>query len=287
MAQENLGEIQLKLRNAPGKMIHDRVKITLVNQTLRSRDRKIELQFRGRTKILTNIPAHPNGHYQIFITPTKYRHKSLFILVRSNTTALVEETFFIDADKALPTFPTYNSLKSDPGWSELFSALQASGIDAAKYEALSDLKKGGLFNLHSKMQSQEVSSKEPVFSFVEKIESIEQDRIFVKVKGTLLQKVGGYLEGFHAAPGGLHDFPAGYERVASFKTFEKLGNLQLTFARKAGNEFLVDADIDDHQGIAHAFDVLKHKATGAETHPYDIHQILTFFQNIQPGYTLA
>ncbi len=287
MAHENLGEIQLKLRNAAGKMIHDRVKITLVNQTIRSRDRKTELQFRGRTKTLTNIPAHPSGHYQIFITPAKHRHKSLFILVRSNKPALVEETFFIDADEALPTFPTYSSLKSEPGWSELFRALQASSIDAPKYKALSDLKKGGLFNLHSKMQCQEVLTKEPVFSFVEKIESIEQDRIFIKVKEALLQKVGDYLEGFHAAPGGLHDFPTGYERAASFKTFEKIGNLQLTFARKAGNEFLVDADIDDHQGIAHAFDVLKHKVTGAETHPYDIHQILTFFQNIQPGYTLA
>ena len=39
-------------------------------------------------------------------------------------------------------------------------------------------------------------------------------------------------------------------------------------------------------GIQHAFDVIKHKVTGRDTHPYDIHQILIFFQDIHPGYEL-
>lgn len=77
------------------------------------------------------------------------------------------------------------------------------------------------------------------------------------------------------------------EKVGSFKTFEKTGNLQLTFARNSAGKFLVDADVDDHQGIQHAFDVLKHKFTSKDTHPFDIHQILLFFQNIDPGYALG
>lgn len=49
---------------------------------------------------------------------------------------------------------------------------------------------------------------------------------------------------------------------------------------------MADIDIDDHQGIAHAADVLKHKITGQDTHPFDIHQILIFFQGVDPGYEI-
>ena len=72
----------------------------------------------------------------------------------------------------------------------------------------------------------------------------------------------------------------------SFKTGDKTGNLQLTFATK-GNEWQIDADLDDNRGIKHAFDVVKHKVSRRDTHPYDIHQILTMFQNIDPGYRFA
>ena len=283
----NLGQIQFKLREASGRIMHDKVRITLGNQTLRSRDRQVEVEFRGRTKILKDVPAHPNGHYEVFISPAKYRWKSLFIGVRPNATELVEETLLLDADEASPTFPSYDSLRSGGKWSELFRALQASKMNASKYKAFSDLDKAGLFNLYAKMRHQEVSTKEKVFPFVEKIAEIKQDRIFVQVKEGLLEKVLEYQEGFHAASGNLHDFPAGYEKMGSFKTFEKTGNLQLTFARNSAGKFLVDADVDDHQGIQHAFDVLKHKFTGKDTHPFDIHQILLFFQNIDPGYTLG
>jgi hypothetical protein len=64
-----------------------------------------------------------------------------------------------------------------------------------------------------------------------------------------------------------------------------MGNLQLTFATNAQEQFAVDADLDDHQGIKHAFDVIKHKFSG-DTHPYDIHEVLVKFQGIDPGYRL-
>jgi len=44
-----------------------------------------------------------------------------------------------------------------------------------------------------------------------------------------------------------------------FKTRESYGNLRLTFFRKEGAlEFLVDADLDDAQGIEHIFQALGH-----------------------------
>ena len=49
---------------------------------------------------------------------------------------------------------------------------------------------------------------------------------------------------------------------------------------------MADIDLDDHKGIQHAADVLKHKITGKDTDPYDIHEILIYFQHLDPGYRL-
>ena len=51
--------------------------------------------------------------------------------------------------------------------------------------------------------------------------------------------------------------------------------------------FKVDADIDDAAGLGHAFQVLRNFVTDGTTHPYDIHQILTFRQEVTPLYDLA
>jgi hypothetical protein len=49
----------------------------------------------------------------------------------------------------------------------------------------------------------------------------------------------------------------------------------------------VDADVDEAKGIGHAFEVLGHIFSGGRTHPFDIHQILTFFfEGIDLGYDL-
>jgi len=73
---------------------------------------------------------------------------------------------------------------------------------------------------------------------------------------------------------------------ASFKTPDPMGNLQLTFAQNTKKNMAVDADLDDHQGLKHAFDVIKHKFSG-DTNPYGIHQVLVKFQGIDPGYHFA
>ena len=105
---------------------------------------------------------------------------------------------------------------------------------------------------------------------------------------------GDTRERYRSVSGALHEFPDPWEAIAergSFKTPDRAGNLQVTFARSGAprNEgfHLVDADIDDHAGIQHVFDVLKHKITQSDTHPYDIHQILLYFQDLKPGYDLG
>ena len=68
-------------------------------------------------------------------------------------------------------------------------------------------------------------------------------------------------------------------------TLEMTGNLQVTFAQDPTKKLTV-VDVDDHAGKKHAFDVLKHSFTSAQTHPYDIHQILTHFHKMDLGYQL-
>ncbi len=55
----------------------------------------------------------------------------------------------------------------------------------------------------------------------------------------------------------------------------------------SGVAIMSDTDIDDHQGIQHAFDVIKHTISSSDSDPYDIHQILVFFQGLDPGYRFA
>src|SRR5882762_8202519 len=73
----------------------------------------------------------------------------------------------------------------------------------------------------------------------------------------------------------------------SFKTLrDSAGNIQLTFAKNAEGALLADIDLDDHKGLAHVADVLKRKFSGKDTDPYDIQQILRFFQQLDAEYQL-
>jgi len=61
----------------------------------------------------------------------------------------------------------------------------------------------------------------------------------------------------------------------------------MTFAEKESEGgHLVDIDLDDHKGLGHVADVLKHKFSGKETDPYDINQILYFAQQLDAEYRL-
>lgn len=284
-----MGTVQVSLRDSRRRIIRDEVQLTFVNQRQRTLDRRFRVTFKGRSVQLSDIPAAPEGLYQVFITPKRYREKSLFLNVPTGSPAVIDEPFFVEPSQATPVFPSYSILRSQARWSALNAVLQRSKINAQKYGGLGPLEKAGLFNLFAKMQAQVVDGEQTAIDFVEKITDIKPARLLALVKAGLLDRVRTFHQGFHAVPGTLHDFPEGWTRIdpsGSFKTHDRAGNLQLTFAENAQGAFLVDADLDDHQGVEHAFDVLKHRFTGKDTHPYDIHEILVFFQGIDPGYNL-
>ena len=114
---------------------------------------------------------------------------------------------------------------------------------------------------------------------------LEQDRIFVKTTAALLEEAA-HSNAFHAVSAALHDPMPGFQIGKSFKTFDRYGNLQLTFQRRgdSGDDYAADVDIDDAQGFEHIFQVLRNAIEGP-TNPYNIHEIL-LQQNprVDPGY---
>ncbi len=285
------GSVRAILKDVSGRIIRDQVRFTFANQRVRAFNRQIEAKFNGKPVTMRgDIPAGPVGLYQIFIAPDRYREKSIFLMVPTGEPAVIDEFFFVEPAKVRPDFPSYSSLQNHVRWRRLFKVLKQSGMTASKYNALEPLPKAGIFNLFAKMEATRLPDATTVFDQVETIREPKPARFYAQVAAGLFESVLADQMTFHSVPGTLHRFPEGWQRIddpGSFKTLDRAGNLQLTFAKNKKGEFLVDADLDDHQGIEHAFDVIKHKVTGKDTHPYDIHQILIFFQGISPGYELA
>ena len=84
----------------------------------------------------------------------------------------------------------------------------------------------------------------------------------------------------------LHNPPAGFVKKGSFRTPDRYGSLQFTLFAK-GDYCIARIDIDDQGGFKHLMDVLGGKFDMRETtHPYDINQLLVYYQRIDPGYRL-
>jgi hypothetical protein len=282
------------LRDAAGAGITDRVEFKLYNQRSEALNQRFHIHMKGRRVLLRNVPAFPFGLAELFIKPERYRWKSVIVDVRPGIDTFVDETVLIDPARATPTFPTFTDLRTVPRWSGLLRLLKNSGIDsAARWDTLGPLRKAGLLNLYAKLQRETLAPPRPLFDFLDRVVRIEhfrQDRIFVLVAGELLPALRGHAS-FRGVSGALHDFEPPWKAVdpdGSFKTRDRAGNLQMTFAAQAGHAgHFADVDIDDHAGVQHAADVLKHRIADRDTHPFDIHDILLYFQKCDPGYTLV
>jgi len=273
------GKVILKLRDAYGHFLSDKVDLEFRNMGLSSFNFRETVQLQGEHLTLKGVPAFPQGNWQVTIIPTKYRFKSVFASVPSNGSAVIDETFFVDPGKVTPIFPTNEEFQTLPQWQPLISS-----IKPGLFKKLANEQKAGLLNIYAKMGHASANS---VFDAVIDIFEVRPARVFTQVKTILLEDVRGLPGRFHEVLGMLHNFPPGWNRVkesGSYKTPDPTGNLQLTFATNAQEGLAIDADLDDNQGIKHAFDVIKHKLTGRDSHPYDMHQILVKFQNIDPGY---
>jgi len=301
MAQFNTGQVTLDFKGANRKPIKDSVRLTFDNFHVKSLNFRITLDKFPIT--LGDVPAFPTGNWTVFVQPEHYRPKSFFVSVPSSDTVTCEEFFFLHSSKARAILPSSDKVFSEAKWKALADLLKKSKVgEFGGADLYADLIKkknhllaAGLLNLYGRSEAVELQSGKTAFAHFQSVVSILQDRIYATVSdelhGDVLKSVKKKI--LDPADGNLHEFPIPgdfqmLKKDASFKTPEKAGNLQLTFARNAKSKVAVDADVDEAKGIKHAFEVLGHIFTGGRTHPYDIHQILTFFYpKIELGYDVV
>lgn len=284
MPETNTGTVVCDFRNAYGEPIQGEVDLRFRNLRVQSMNFRHETELGGEPLRLAGVPAFPLGLWQVDINIKRFRFKSVFVDLPSNGEALIRQTFFVRPSEAMPVFPSPDLIRSSTRWTNLSRVLDASTI---VYANLEPQQKAGLLNLFAKMSHE---SAQNVFRDVVNVFVVKPARIYARVQPELWDRVRGLTQQFHEQGdnGSLHKFLEGWTRLdehASFKTPDKMGNLQLTFARNEQDHFAVDADLDDHQGLQHAFDVIRHKFSG-DTNPYDIHDVLVKFHGIDPGYRL-
>jgi hypothetical protein len=231
--------------------------------------------------------------YLVKVFPMRHRPVAQFVVIRPGESPTVQLFAPVDPERVSDVrFPEYDAIPS-----QLRQVLDSSvcegitGSGAALYTGLTSTQRAGLFNLFAKMSAFGFDDQRTVWSFVERVYRVRPDRIFVDVQPPLRDLVKGAIGTgrFREVSGSLHTPPAGFLSAGSFKTPDTYGNLQLSFFSSANPPlaFKVDADIDDAAGLGHAFQVIRNHLTQGTTHPYDIHEILVFRQEVVLPYELA
>ncbi len=292
----NRADVVVSLRDVFGQPLVDEVEIIFKNLDVSSLSQRFTVKMKGESEPfrLPDVPAFPTGRAQVIIIPKKYRLKMFFMTVFTGAPNHISEVFFVDTDKARPTLMDFQDLSAKPYGEDLLRILGESKINKAAWDGLDKRNRATILNLSAKMLRETTKSGQSIIKQVKNIDKKLLDkknraRIYSNTDDGLLAALRKSPQRFSSVSGVLHNFPPGFTPVSqdnSFKSRDEAGNIQVTFATGAGGAFLADIDLDDHSGIEHAFDVLKHKFSGKDTDPYDIHQILVFFQGLDPGYRL-
>jgi len=206
--------------------------------------------------------------YAVHAYPTRHRPVGSFVVMdaRDRDVALYAP---LKPQDARATFPAYMEL---PVGFRL-------AVSESFYAALDDLHKAGLLNVQSAV------AHVGQWNSVARVTRVAPDRLWAKVDASLPGWVSVDSR-FREVSAALHEPPEGCCHAGSWKTLEPAGNLQLTFY-KGTDWMILEADLDDAAGIGHVFQVLGHALTNGVTHPYDIHEILVFRQEMRLPYSLA
>ncbi len=292
----NRSDVIVDFKDVYGDTITDKVEIKIYNTQLQSLKDIYNVPFKGSPMTLAGVPAAPTGHAVMIITPTKYRFKQRFISVQAGETNKITEYFFVDPSKANPHPIEFADLAAKTYGEELLRILKASGIGAAAWNKLNKRNRATILNLSAKMSRETIKNGTKLIKLVNNIDQTWLDnkhleRMYSGVNTDLLPGLRKWPEVYVSVDSGMHKFPpdgwASVKKPDSFKTLrDSAGNIQLTFAENAGEKYLADIDLDDHKGLAHIADVLKHKFSGKNTDPYDIHQTLMFAQQLDAEYRL-
>ena len=286
------GNFKLMFLNANGGPFGGKVDVRLKHTVLARHFTRNN--FPGENMLQINdLESTADGRYLAEVSAPRHRASIQRLQVLEGRSSVHVFKLAIDPGNVKRVkFPKFNDLPDES--KQLLQNSNVGGFEgqqgAKLYNVFDDLRKAGLLNILSKMRATAFPTGRTVASFMSSLTRVRGDRFFAKVGVALRDEVKNSIPTglFHEVSDALHEPPPGYVRTDSFKTRENYGNLQLSFFRKEDAlEFLVDADLDDAQGIEHIFQVVEHALTGGETHPYDIHQILLAHQGIDPGYELV
>jgi hypothetical protein len=287
-----VGKLRVRLRNAKRERLIDAVDLHILSMRANTLVASVQLS-RGTSQAVVELL---NGQpYIVKAFPSRHRAVGQHVLMPVAGDAVVELFCPIDPERVNDVnFPDYVDLPA-----ELRRVLDSSVLEGSTdesrgqslYGSLTLVQRAGLLNLFAKMDAFGFDETHTVWSAVQRVFRIRPDRVFADVDVTLRDRVKGEVaaQRFREVSGKLHRPPPGFEPAGSFKTHERYGNLQLSFfaSLEAPLAFRIDADIDDAAGLGHTFQVLRNFITDGTTHPYDIHQILTFRQEVAPLYDLA
>jgi hypothetical protein len=281
------GQLRLTLLNVYGELLGENVDINLRNQNLA--DNRVARASASKRILIKDLYGAPQGLYRLEIDPPSYLPVSQFVSLKASAITDLEVIFPIDPQKVQSvTFPLYQDVPDD-----LKKLLENSGevlgfeskSGEALFNALDSIRKAGLLNIFKKAANTRLSNGKTVFPYIQKLNELRGDRFFAVASKELREETKNSVHDnlFHSAPELLHHPPEGFTEAGSFKTEDHYGNLQLSFFM-SGDECVVDVDIDDAAGLEHVFQVLRITLTGRPTHPYDIHEILVSYQQLDPGY---
>lgn len=283
-----MASLTIRLRDAVGNPLADRADVHVRHRGTgvlkqRWRDRKATGAFKAQDLV--------NGQvYQVRAFPARHRPVGRFVPVRDDTT--VELSCPVHPDRVTEVrFADYAALGDE--FHRVMANSATEGHPGRRgedlYTSLHVIPRAGLLNLFAKMSQTPVLGR-PAWSYLNSLYRIRGDRIFADVANGFRDDVKSEVaaHAFHAVSGAAHEPEDGFAGAGSFKSDDPYGNLQLTFfsSKQLPLSFKVDADVDDAAGIEHAFQVLRNWAAAAETHPYDIHQILAYHQGTVPAYEL-
>ena len=288
---DGTGNLLLEFVTARNEKPNDRVDLqlthTVLSQHVSQRDFATTKKLR-----LTGLDSTQGGLYRLQVFPLRHRPVSRFLRITENQTLSLSLTLVVKPERVSEVkFPDFAALGSD--LQQALANATVEGLEnqagARLYQALDNVQRAGLLNLYTKMKATKFANGNDVFSFINTLTRIRGDRFFAKIKPELRDAVKNSQANqlFREVSGGLHTPPPHFELVDSFKTLDPFGNLQLTFFNNPeALDFLVDADIDEAQGLEHITQVVEHVTTGAMTNPFDIHEILLVTQGLDPGYEM-
>ena len=287
------GTLTLDIVNVFNENVQENVTVLLKSQQLQD-NRVFQNQSAKDFIRIGGLVRSPQGRYLIEVDAPSYHTVSQFININASGETGLEIKLPVDPARVTSmTRPAFADLQ--PDLKDLLAQAEVAGFpgqkDQALYQALPDIICAGLLNLVAKARQTLLTGGRPALSFLGTLIDLHGDRLFAMVSPDLKSEckraeTAGIL---HSADDSLHEPRPGFVRAGSFKTFDHYGNLQLTLSvnREDDSLWIIDMDIDDAQGLEHVFQVVRNTVTGEPTHPYNIHEILVAFQQLDPGYTLS